>query len=180
MVNGTGHSPRRRLPALTAAALAAATLVGCGGTAATSTGGEATVDSAFIGKADAWCARTVAGYHAAQGSFPARSFDPLHPDPAQLPQVGRFLARGNHIRDGMPAGLRALGEPTTGAAQWDRVRDLFLRTVHLAHAEITAALAGNTTAFATAAGKVRDLGKQIGTADTAAGFPDSTPFAQLF
>jgi len=35
MVNRTGHRARR-LSALTAAALAAATLVGCGGTAATS------------------------------------------------------------------------------------------------------------------------------------------------
>ena len=79
----------------------------------------------------------------------------------------------------MPAGLRALGEPATGAAQWDHVRDLFLRTVPLAHAEITAALAGNASAFA-AAGKVRDPGKQADTAGTAAGLPGGTPCAELF
>lgn len=80
-----GFRARRRLPALTAAALAAVALAGCGGTAATgtaSTGNKATVDRAFIGTVGAWCSHTVARYRAAEGSFPARDFDPLPPTPA--------------------------------------------------------------------------------------------------
>jgi hypothetical protein len=187
-VGTTALRQQRRLPALTAALTVAAALAGCGSAAAThpaSTGAAAaaktgTVDTAFVHKVSTWCAQTIAHYHTAQGAFPVPGFDPLHPDPAVLPQVGRYLARGNQVRDGIPAGLRALGEPATLTAQWDRVRDRFLRTIPLARAQISAALAGNATAFAALAVETQDLGKQIDAAGTAAGFPASSACADLF
>ena len=79
---------------------------------------------------------TLQGYQVAEGTFPVQGFYLLHPDPAQLPQVGRFFAQGSAVWDRIPEELAALGEPKTGAAKWDRLRDNLIHSTSLAHTQI--------------------------------------------
>jgi hypothetical protein len=53
-----------------------------------------------------------------RGAFPVSDFDPAHPRADQLAAVGRCFAAGDAVRDGMPAGLDALGRPTSGESTW--------------------------------------------------------------
>jgi hypothetical protein len=188
-----GHRPQtpflarvgRRRPKFVAALLLTA-LAGCGGAAGAGAGHARTaattshLDQAFIGKVDRWCAITVQRYQTVQGTFPLPSFDPLHPDPAQLPQVGRFFARGATVRDRIPAQLQALGEPATGAAAWNGLRDDLIQSTDLADTQITAASAANAPAFAAAAAQVRDLSDKIHATGLQLGFPTDTSCADLF
>ena len=172
-----------RRPSFVAAVLLAGALAGCGASAGTSHARTATtshLDEAFVGRVDSWCAVTLQRYQAVQGTFPLPGFDPLHPDPAQLPQVGRFFARGSAVRDSIPAQLRALGEPATGAAAWNGLRDDLIQSTDLADTQITAASAANGPAFAAAAAQVRDLSGKIHGAGLQLGFPTDSPCADLF
>ena len=123
---------------------------------------------------------TLQGYQVAEGTFPVQGFDPLHPDPAQLPQVGRFFAQGSAVRDRIPEELAALGEPKTGAAKWDRLRDNLIHSTSLAHTQIAAALAANAPAFAAAAAEVRNLSNKIHATGIALGFRADSSCADLF
>jgi hypothetical protein len=173
-----------RLPTFVAAVLLAAALAGCGTSAGAGNAHTPTttghLDGAFIGRVDTWCVTTLQRYQAVQGTFPLPDFDPLHPDPAQLPQVGRFFARGAAVRDSIPAQLHSLGEPATGVRAWNALRDDLIQSTALADTQITAASAANAPAFAAAAAQVRDLSDKIHAAGLQLGFPTDTPCADLF
>ena len=59
---------------------------------------------------------------AARGPFPFKDFDPLHPTPALLPKVGAFFKPDLPTDQMIEQQLRGLGEPPSGAAQWDERR----------------------------------------------------------
>jgi hypothetical protein len=87
---------------------------------------------------------------AALPPFPFINFDPLHPDPGLLPQVGAFFTGPGDPRpifETLNARLRALGQPPAARGWWDRM-------LHARGAELTAineqdraALAGDAPAF---------------------------------
>jgi hypothetical protein len=171
-------------PGLIAAMLvAAALLAGCGSSSAPRSAPAVTasrLDEAFITKVDSWCTQTLQSYQVTEGTFPVQGFDPLHPDPVQLPRVGRFFAQGSTVRDRIPEELAALGEPGTGAAKWDRLRDDLVHYTSLAHTQIAAALAANAPAFAAAAAQVRNLSNKIHAAGIGLGFRADSSCADLF
>ena len=75
--------------------------------------------------------------------------------------MGRFFAEEPPSGDRIPAQLRALGEPATGAGAWNGLRDDLIQSTDLADTQITAASAANGPAFAAAAAQVRDLSDKI-------------------
>ena len=109
------------------AMLAAVTLAGCGGgdnastASTTTTAAGAKIDPAFIAKVDAVCAKASKRF-AANGQFPFQNFDPLHPDPGQLPKVGAFFKPNVSTERMVENQLRALGEPAMGAPAWNAIR----------------------------------------------------------
>ena len=105
-------------------------------------------NTAFIRRADAACRATEAKGRRLPG-FPFSNFDPFHPAPNLLPQVGRFFDQPS--RRQLPAtllqALNNLGEPPASSGPWRTV--LNARRVLLMNetAQIKAALAGNAPTF---------------------------------
>jgi hypothetical protein len=102
----------------------------------------------FIARANSLCtAMQTAG--SKLSGFPFSNFDPLHPNPALLPQVGRFFDQPERRRlaPDLLARLVALGAPPAQPAEWARV--LRARRAQIADesAQIQAALANNAPAF---------------------------------
>src|SRR5512133_1179922 len=103
-------------------AFAAVTLAACGGgggesSSTTTSVAGGTIPSAFIAKVDAVCADAVPPH----GQFPFQNFDPMHPDPGLLPKVGAFFEANipTDQRVEIERELKALGEPTVDATEWD-------------------------------------------------------------
>jgi hypothetical protein len=102
-----------------------------------------------IARADRLCTR-AARQLAALPAFPFSNFDPLHPDPALLPQVGAFFTGPGDPRpifQTLNTRLRALGQPPTRRGWWARV--LHARGAELAviNEQDRAALASDAPAF---------------------------------
>jgi hypothetical protein len=103
----------------------------------------------LIAHADQICTR-ASRQLAALPPFPFSNFDPLHPDPRLLPQVGGFFTGPGDPRpifQMLIARLRALGQPPAGRGWWARM--LHARGAELAviNEQDRAALAGDTPAF---------------------------------
>ncbi len=106
-------------------------------------------NAGFIAHADHICT-SASGQLSALPPFPFANFDPLHPDPALLAQVGAyFTGRGDPrpILGSLDARLRALARPPASRGGWKRM--LRARTVELAviNEQDNAALTANVAAF---------------------------------
>ena len=106
-------------------------------------------NAGVIAHADQICTRTSERL-AALPRFPFPNFDPLHPDPGLLPQVGAFFTGPGDPRpifQTLNARLRALGQPPAGRGWWARM--LHARGAELAviNEQDRAALAGDAPAF---------------------------------
>ena len=101
---------------------------------------------------------------AALPPFPFSNFDPLHPDPGLLPQVGAFFTGPGDPRpifQTLNARLRALGQPPAARGWWTRM--LHARGAELAviNEQDRAALAGDTPAFVHSVGDSVSAFRQI-------------------
>jgi hypothetical protein len=106
-------------------------------------------DARLIAQADQICTR-ASRQLAALPPFPFPNFDPLHPDPGLLPQVGAFFTGPGDPRpifQTLNTGLRALGQPPAARGWWARM--LHARAAELAviNEQDRAALAGDAPAF---------------------------------
>jgi hypothetical protein len=106
-------------------------------------------DARLIVHADQICTR-ASRQLAALPPFPFTNFDPLHPDPALLPQVGAFFTGPGDPRpifQTLSRRLRALGQPPAADGWWARM--LHARGAELAviNEQDRAALAGDAPAF---------------------------------
>jgi hypothetical protein len=105
-------------------------------------------NATFIRRANAACNATEATVRRLP-QFPFSSFDPFHPDPTLLPQVGRFFDRPARRR--LPRALlqtlKKLGQPPASGRVWQSV--LAARNTLLANEaeQIKAALADDAPAF---------------------------------
>jgi hypothetical protein len=103
----------------------------------------------FVVHADQLCRRAARGL-AALPPFPFHDFDPLHPDPSVLPQVGAFFTGPGDPRPilrALDAGLHALGDPPGNRRAWTaavRARGARLSVVER---QDQAALAGYVPGF---------------------------------
>jgi hypothetical protein len=133
--------------------------------------GRPAANNAFRARADALCAR-AAGQLAALPPFPFSSFDPLHPDPALLPQVGQFFTGAHDPRPtlaALNARLRALGQPPADRGGWARV--LAARTASLAvnTEQDEAALSADAAAFVKSVHDVNTTFRAVGITATVFG-----------
>jgi hypothetical protein len=105
-------------------------------------------NSRFIRRANAACRATDAKGRRLPG-FPFSDFDPFHPDPQTLPQVGRFF--GQPARHRLPRALlrqlEALGPPAASAPAWTSLLAARRTMLSAEDKQISAALAGNAAAF---------------------------------
>ena len=106
-------------------------------------------DARLIVHADQICTR-ASRQLAALPPFPLSNFDPLHPDPGLLPQVGGFFTGPGDPRPilhTLNVRLRAFGQPPAADGWWARM--LHARGAELAviNEQDRAALAGDAPAF---------------------------------
>jgi Allene oxide cyclase barrel like domain len=80
------------------------------------------INAAFIRRANAACQATATKF-ASLPAFPFSTFDPFHPDPRLLPQVGRFIEQParRRLRRVLLAELKKLGPPPTSDQAWHNV-----------------------------------------------------------
>ncbi len=119
--------------------------VSCGGG-----GGSASVPvlgADFAAKATAVCKAALAQKQA-QGSFADPDFNPTKPDPAKLPAVAAFIAEGTAIYSSWLHDMQALGSPPSGQDAWAAVLTAIDEQLRQHEHQRTAALAGDTKAFA--------------------------------
>jgi hypothetical protein len=106
------------------------------------------VNAAFIRRANAACHATETKA-ARLPAFPFSTFDPFHPDPQLLPQVGRFFNQParRHLPRALLAELEKLGQPPASSRAWRNV--LKARKVALTNEtrQIKTALADDARAF---------------------------------
>ncbi|HEY7076639.1 MAG TPA: hypothetical protein VH418_14770 [Solirubrobacteraceae bacterium] len=109
----------------------------------------APADRGFIARADRACRRASAKL-AALPPFAFAGFDPLHPDPRLLPQVGAFFTGPGDPRPVLRAldrRLRALGRPPAARATWRRLIAARAHALANIEAQDRAALAADAPAF---------------------------------
>jgi hypothetical protein len=106
-------------------------------------------NAAFRKRANARC-RDASSALDARPPFPFDNFDPLHPDPAMLPDVGRFFTGPGDPRPALRAlgdQLAALGKPPAQRAQWARLLAARSEELAVIQRQDDAALAADATAF---------------------------------
>jgi hypothetical protein len=175
-VLGRASSGRPRLAAAPLAmAVAALAATACGGptgsTAATS------YDAAFTAKANAACAVAVARH--AGHPFPVRDFDPLHPKPADLAAVGRYLARYG-AADTVAAQLDALAPPAAHQTEWRHLRTLIDQAAANSDRQIVAAEGADVPGFERTVQTATSLAAGIDQVSPVLGFTSASPCAQIF
>jgi hypothetical protein len=103
----------------------------------------------FVGRAQRICG-DAAGRLAALPPFPFDDFDPLHPDPALLPQVGAFFTGPGDPRPILEAAasqLQALGHPPAARRSWKALLAARADRLTAINAQDQAALAADVPAF---------------------------------
>ncbi|HET6167818.1 MAG TPA: hypothetical protein VFE07_13390 [Marmoricola sp.] len=132
---------RLRLPVAAVCALTAGLLAGCGADApATPTRAHA----AFLARVGEACQPAVDVHRG--HAFPLTDFDPLHPDPRELPTVGDYFASYG----GLPAtdrAMHALQPPAVDADAWHDLMRLVDQITANAQQQVRAARASDVTAF---------------------------------
>jgi hypothetical protein len=106
-------------------------------------------NASLVAHADQICTR-ASGQLAALPPFPFTNFDPLHPDPALLPQVGAFFTGPGDPRpifQILNTRLRALGQPPAGRGWWARMLQARRAELAVINEQDQAALAGDAPAF---------------------------------
>ena len=135
------------------------------------------VDTAFVAKADGICARAVAQHGDAK--LPVADFDPLHPNAADLPAVGRYFARYGRA-DSTAAQLDALSPPTKHAAEWAKLRALVDQAAANARQQIKLAESSDVAGFERTVHRARSLAVQIDKLGPQVGFTSGSPCDQVF
>jgi hypothetical protein len=106
----------------------------------------------FIKRATAACATEHKALRALP-PFPLTNFDPLNPDPSQLPSVGQFFDGPGDARPlerALIKRLKKLGRPTEGAAIWRRVTSGLPKLIAGETEQTNAALASDVARFVAA------------------------------
>lgn len=131
----------------------------------------------FVANVEAVCADAVA--HHAGHAFPISGFDPEHPNPEQLPEVGAYYARYG----GLPEVLRKftqLKPPPADATQWNAVEDLARRVGENAERQIATAHDRDAAGFVRAEHAHAQLVPQLHRAGGRFGFTNGSACATVF
>ena len=143
-------------------------------------GGSATLEPAFVARVNHLCTQTGMAVQRVHGNFSHPGFDPLHPDPKVLPQVGAFFAASRSINDRLPDEFAALGEPRQAAAKWRAIVALARQDRGVADRQIAAAEASDVPAFVATVREVQRLSARISSLALGAGFARHSPCSEIF
>jgi len=136
--------------------------------------GRPRADQPFIARADDLCRRAGTAL-ASLPAFPFATFDPLHPDPSVLPQVGAFFTGPGDPRPilrTLDAGLRDLGQPRRERQVWRLARRARDRELAVIDKQDRAALVANVPVFVQSVHESAANFRQIAITETVFG---STP-----
>jgi hypothetical protein len=103
----------------------------------------------YVGRADRACS-AAADQFAKLPPFPFSDFDPLNPDPNELPSVGQFFSgpgNGDPIAQKLIADLGALGRPPAQRREWRSLTSAIAGELASADAQKQAALASQVPQF---------------------------------
>ena len=106
-------------------------------------------NATFRKRANARCRDASSALHALP-PFPFDDFDPLHPDPSMLPDVGRFFTGPGDPRPTLRAlgdQLAALGRPPAQRTEWARLLAARAKELEVIQRQDDAALAADVPAF---------------------------------
>lgn len=132
---------------------------------------------AFVALVSEVCDRAVRAH---QGhDFPVEGFDPLNPDPSQLPAVGDYFANYGQLPE-IEHALHTLRPPSADAADWSDLLRLVARVTVNAQTQIRAARARDVTTFVATVRKGDLLTEAIDGAGGQFGFQSGTACAQVF
>jgi hypothetical protein len=160
-----------------ATVLTVAAALGLAACSSSSSSASGDVDSSFVAKANAICATAVAEHQG--GKLPIANFDPLHPQPSQLPAIGQYFAKyGGAIAT--TTQLDGLAPPGKHAADWTKLRTLLDQVAANSQRQITAAENSDVAAFETTVHTASSLSVQIDKLGPQLGFADSSPCHKVY
>jgi hypothetical protein len=143
-------------------------------TAASGSGGAHPIAKrTFVAQAQRMCVHAKAQI-AALPAFPFRNFDPIHPDPKTLVDVGKFFTGpGNEVPIGrsLLRRLQSLGTPPSGRRAWQRVLATFREFIAVIRREASAALRADVDTWVAAVRENRLLPRRLAVATRAFGAP---------
>lgn len=153
-------------------------------TTAAGTGGGAcgshtsqTIDAAFRNRVNTICSAAATDH--ARHPFPLTSFDPLHPDPSQLPRVADYFARYGEGAQ-LAEQLTALGEPTQGRSEWNSLITLVNEATVNGQDQVAAARDQDVQQFVSLVRSAQRIHNQIVKAGTQVGFSASSPCVDVY
>jgi hypothetical protein len=132
---------------------------------------------AFVASVNDVCDRAVRAH---QGhDFPVEGFDPLNPDPSQLPTIGDYFASYGQLPE-IEHALHALRPPSADAADWAALLRLVDRVTANSQTQIRAAQARDVATFVATVRQGDLLTEAIDAAGRRFGFHSGTACAQVF
>ena len=134
----------------------------------------------FIAKVNAYCSAEESSFNNVLGQFPFQNFNPLHPDVKTLPMVGAHFEKAMSLREAIPNGLKALGEPQAGKTQWAALRWLAVQSDNIAIKQIQTALAANVKGFVTTVNQTTSVHNKLVKTAEKDGFAKSSPCGDVF
>jgi hypothetical protein len=147
-------------------------LAGCGSRSPQAAPASATdAHGAFLASVTEVCQRAVDAHRG--HDFPAVGFDPLHPDPSQLPAVGDYFASYGGLPETDRA-MHALRPSARDTAAWAAVLTLVDQVTANARSQIRAARARDVATFVTTVRTAQSLTDRLNAAGERLGLgPDS-------
>ena len=159
-----------------AAALLAAA-AGCGSSTPAAHTGASSAHAAFLVTVNGVCQRAVDAH---QGhDFPLFQFDPMHPDPKQLPTVGDYFAKYGGLPETTDA-LHRLTPPPADAVRWRALLHLADVSAANVQRQIAAARARDAQTFVDTVRVVQQLGPQVDAAGSRFGFGSGSACSKVF
>lgn len=180
MTEGRSPGGRRRAFAVLVSLSAALSIAACSSSNDQGSGAPSAktgpIDSAFVARVQAVCEAAVVG----QGKpLPVQNFDPLHPDPKDLPAVGAYFAKHGQVIATVQR-IDALGEPSAGRSEWRTLRALIDQAPPISRRQIDAARRSDVSAFTKSVDEAKSLAEKINNAGGTAGFSTTSPCRRVF
>jgi hypothetical protein len=114
------------------------------------------------------------------GQFPFPNFNPYHPNTKTMRLVGKHFEKALPLRQAIPNGLKALGDPQAGQSRWDKLKSLAAQSNRIAITQVHDALAGNVKGFVATVNQTGSVHNELVKASEKDGFAKSSPCGQIF
>jgi hypothetical protein len=150
---------------------------GCGSDSPSAPATPAGAHGAFVDSVSGVCARAVRAHQGHE--FPVEGFDPLDPDPDQLPAVADYFATYGQLAQ-IDDQLHQLRPPAADTTAWTRLLALVDRITANSQAQIGAARSRDAATFVSTVRAGRALTEELDAAGERFGFRSGTACAEVF